>query len=49
MNEITAIKKIIQCGTSLTVNVTKEVQAMDLKVKDYVVVTLKKVNNETDD
>lgn len=49
MNEITVTKKIVQCGTSLTVNVTKEAQALDLKVKDYVVVTLTKVDNRLDD
>jgi hypothetical protein len=49
MDEITATKKIINCGTSLSVNITKEAHAMDLKVKDYVIITIRKVNNKLDD
>lgn len=41
MKQITVTKKIILCGTSLTINVTKEVQALNLNRGDYLEVTLK--------
>lgn len=36
MNEIKATKKIILCGTSLTVNVTLECRALELERGNYV-------------
>lgn len=42
MNEIKATKKLTQSGDSLVINVTKEVQALDLKRGDYVEVSVKK-------
>ena len=41
MKEITTTKKIILCGTSLTVNVTKEAQAIGASRGDYVEVTIR--------
>lgn len=41
MKEITTTKKIILCGTSWTVNVTKEAQALGLQRGEFVEVTLK--------
>ncbi len=41
MDQITTTKKIILCGTSLTVNVTKEAQALGLERGEFVEVTLK--------
>ncbi len=41
MKEITATKKIILCGTSWTINITKEAQALGLQRGEFVEVTLK--------
>ena len=41
MNEIKTTKIIGQCGTSLTINVTKESRALNLDRGDYVEITIK--------
>lgn len=45
MKEITTTKKIIMCGTSLTVNVTKEAQIIGASRGDYVIVTIRKAED----
>lgn len=45
MKEITTTKKIILCGTSLTVNVTKEAQAIVASRGDMVIVTIRKTED----
>lgn len=47
MNEIKTTKQIGQCGTSLTINVTKESRALNLGRGDYVEITIKPVDDES--
>lgn len=49
MNEITTTKKIMVCGTSLVINVTKESQCLGVEQGDYVTVVIKKITEITND
>lgn len=41
MQQITATKKIMTCGNSLVVNITKEAEALDVERGDFVEITVK--------
>ena len=47
MKAIKATKKIGLCGTSLSINVTKECNALGIRRGDYVYITIEKaINND---
>ena len=42
MKQITTTKKIMTCGHSVVINITKEAEALGVQRGDYIEVTLKK-------
>lgn len=48
MKQITATKKIMTCGNSLVVNITKEAEALEVDRGDYVEVSIKKPSQDHD-
>lgn len=41
MKQVTATKKIMACGHSVVINITKEAEALNVERGDYLEVTLK--------
>ena len=48
MKQATATKKIMTCGNSLVINITKEAEALEVYRGDFVEVTIKKPAQDHD-